>query len=168
MWPAETFMKFVFLSLWVKECVCTCICTWTHRISCPGASGRRSDNIEKEILTVINRLSSSMWEQRQTGRPPKMNQHRFLKRVSLFMHVLICRVISSSSCPQVNGISVEEKTHSEVVAAIKAGGNETRMLVVDPETDAFFKRCGVTPTSDHLTGERTHRQGNSTISKTQL
>uniref|UniRef100_A0A3Q1IRA7 Na(+)/H(+) exchange regulatory cofactor NHE-RF n=1 Tax=Anabas testudineus TaxID=64144 RepID=A0A3Q1IRA7_ANATE len=60
---------------------------------------------------------------------------------------------------QVNGISVEEKTHSEVVAAIKAGGNETRMLVVDPETDAFFKRCGVTPTSDHLTGERTHRQG---------
>ncbi|XP_026205453.1 Na(+)/H(+) exchange regulatory cofactor NHE-RF1 isoform X2 [Anabas testudineus] len=53
---------------------------------------------------------------------------------------------------QVNGISVEEKTHSEVVAAIKAGGNETRMLVVDPETDAFFKRCGVTPTSDHLTG----------------
>lgn len=48
---------------------------------------------------------------------------------------------------------MEGKTHSEVVAAIKVGGNVTRLLVVDPETEAFFKRCGVTPTSDHLTGE---------------
>ncbi|XP_023121184.2 Na(+)/H(+) exchange regulatory cofactor NHE-RF1 [Amphiprion ocellaris] len=53
---------------------------------------------------------------------------------------------------QVNGVSVEGKTHSEVVAAIKAGGHETRLLVVDPETDAFFKRCRVTPTSEHLSG----------------
>ncbi|XP_029998180.1 Na(+)/H(+) exchange regulatory cofactor NHE-RF1 [Sphaeramia orbicularis] len=53
---------------------------------------------------------------------------------------------------QVNGASVEGKTHSEVVAAIKAGGSETRLLVVDPDTDAFFKRCRVTPSSDHLTG----------------
>uniref|UniRef100_A0A4W6BU81 Na(+)/H(+) exchange regulatory cofactor NHE-RF1 n=1 Tax=Lates calcarifer TaxID=8187 RepID=A0A4W6BU81_LATCA len=53
---------------------------------------------------------------------------------------------------QVNGVSVEGKTHSEVVAAIKAGGSETRLLVVDPDTDAFFKRCRVAPTSDHLTG----------------
>ncbi|KAM9346110.1 Na(+)/H(+) exchange regulatory cofactor NHE-RF1 [Symphorus nematophorus] len=53
---------------------------------------------------------------------------------------------------QVNGVSVEGKTHSEVVAAIKVGGNVTRLLVVDPDTDAFFKRCRVAPTSDHLTG----------------
>ncbi|XP_047428539.1 Na(+)/H(+) exchange regulatory cofactor NHE-RF1 [Mugil cephalus] len=53
---------------------------------------------------------------------------------------------------QVNSVSVEGKTHSDVVAIIKAGGNETRMLVVDPETDAFFKRCRVTPTTEHLTG----------------
>ncbi|XP_071330187.1 Na(+)/H(+) exchange regulatory cofactor NHE-RF1 [Trachinotus anak] len=53
---------------------------------------------------------------------------------------------------QVNGVSVEGKTHSQVVAAIKAGGNETRLLVVDPETDAFFKRCRVAPTPEHLTG----------------
>ncbi|KAM9780347.1 LOW QUALITY PROTEIN: Na(+)/H(+) exchange regulatory cofactor NHE-RF1 [Neosynchiropus ocellatus] len=53
---------------------------------------------------------------------------------------------------QVNGVPVEGKTHSEVVAAVKAGGNEARLLVVDPEADAFFKRCRVTPTSDHLTG----------------
>ncbi|XP_035510356.1 Na(+)/H(+) exchange regulatory cofactor NHE-RF1 [Morone saxatilis] len=53
---------------------------------------------------------------------------------------------------QVNGVSVEGKMHSEVVAAIKVGGDVVRLLVVDPDTDAFFKRCRVTPTSDHLTG----------------
>ncbi|XP_039979228.1 Na(+)/H(+) exchange regulatory cofactor NHE-RF2 [Xiphias gladius] len=53
---------------------------------------------------------------------------------------------------QVNGVSVDGKTHSEVVAAIKAGGDETRLLVVDPDTDTFFKRCRVAPTTDHLTG----------------
>lgn len=53
---------------------------------------------------------------------------------------------------QVNGLTVEGKTHSQVVSAIKAGGAETRLLVVDPETDAFFKRCRVTPTEEHLSG----------------
>ncbi|KAM4534806.1 Na(+)/H(+) exchange regulatory cofactor NHE-RF1 [Fundulus diaphanus] len=53
---------------------------------------------------------------------------------------------------EVNSLSVEGKTHSEVVAAIKAGGDVTRLLVVDPDTNAFFKRCRVTPTSEHLTG----------------
>ncbi|MEQ2191146.1 hypothetical protein XENOCAPTIV_021988, partial [Xenoophorus captivus] len=52
----------------------------------------------------------------------------------------------------VNSVSVEGKTHSEVVATIKAGGDVTRLLVVDSDTDAFFKRCRVTPTSEHLTG----------------
>uniref|UniRef100_A0A3P9M6F4 Na(+)/H(+) exchange regulatory cofactor NHE-RF1 n=1 Tax=Oryzias latipes TaxID=8090 RepID=A0A3P9M6F4_ORYLA len=53
---------------------------------------------------------------------------------------------------QVNGVSVEGKAHSDVVAAIKAGGREARLLVVDPDADAFFKKCKVRPTSEHLTG----------------
>lgn len=53
---------------------------------------------------------------------------------------------------QVNGVSVEGKQHSQVVAAIRAGGGETSLLVVDPDTDAFFKKCGVTPTAEHLIG----------------
>ncbi|XP_075993136.1 Na(+)/H(+) exchange regulatory cofactor NHE-RF1-like [Genypterus blacodes] len=53
---------------------------------------------------------------------------------------------------QVNGMAVEGKTHSDVVAAIKAGGRETRLLVVDADTDAFFRRCRVTPNTEHLTG----------------
>ncbi|XP_068606052.1 Na(+)/H(+) exchange regulatory cofactor NHE-RF1-like [Brachionichthys hirsutus] len=53
---------------------------------------------------------------------------------------------------QVNGVLVEGKTHSEVVAAIKVGGSVARLLVVDADTDAFFKSCRVAPTQDHLTG----------------
>ncbi|KAL4601688.1 Na(+)/H(+) exchange regulatory cofactor NHE-RF1-like [Arapaima gigas] len=53
---------------------------------------------------------------------------------------------------QVNGVSVEGKQHSEVVAAIKAGGDETSLLVVDAGTDAFFKKCRVLPTEEHVTG----------------
>ncbi|KAK9978209.1 hypothetical protein ABG768_019970 [Culter alburnus] len=53
---------------------------------------------------------------------------------------------------QVNGLSVEGKQHAEVVAAIKAGGDDTTLLVVDPETDAFFKKCRVMPNAEHLTG----------------
>ncbi|KAM3860073.1 Na(+)/H(+) exchange regulatory cofactor NHE-RF1-like [Diretmus argenteus] len=53
---------------------------------------------------------------------------------------------------QVNSVSVHGMQHSDVVAAIKAGGDETSLLVVDPETDDFFKSCRVMPTEDHLTG----------------
>lgn len=53
---------------------------------------------------------------------------------------------------QVNGVPVHTMQHSEVVAAIKAGGDETRLLVVDPETDTFFINCDVIPTEKHLTG----------------
>lgn len=53
---------------------------------------------------------------------------------------------------QVNGVSVLGMQHSEVVAAIKAGGDETTMLVVDAQTEEFFKRCNVLPTQEHVTG----------------
>lgn len=53
---------------------------------------------------------------------------------------------------QVNSMSVMGMQHSEVVAAIKAGGDETTLLVVDAETEEFFKRCNVLPTEEHVTG----------------
>ena len=55
--------------------------------------------------------------------------------------------------PQVNGVCVEGKPHGEVVSAIKAGGDEAKLLVVDRETDEFFKKCKVTPSREHLQGE---------------
>ncbi|KAM9425406.1 Na(+)/H(+) exchange regulatory cofactor NHE-RF1a [Pholidichthys leucotaenia] len=53
---------------------------------------------------------------------------------------------------QVNSVSVIGKQHSEVVAAIKSGGDETRLLVVDVETEEFFKKCNVEPTEEHVSG----------------
>lgn len=48
---------------------------------------------------------------------------------------------------------MEGKQHGDVVAAIKAGGDETKLLVVDKETDGFFKKCKVIPSHEHLNGE---------------
>ncbi|KAM9837616.1 Na(+)/H(+) exchange regulatory cofactor NHE-RF1a [Aulostomus maculatus] len=53
---------------------------------------------------------------------------------------------------QVNGVSVVGMQHSEVVAAIKAGGDQTRLLVVDRKTEEFFKRRNIHPTEEHISG----------------
>ncbi|XP_038675563.1 Na(+)/H(+) exchange regulatory cofactor NHE-RF2 [Scyliorhinus canicula] len=53
---------------------------------------------------------------------------------------------------EVNGVNIEGKKHSEVVAWIKASEEEARLLVVDPETDQYFKKLGITPTESHLKG----------------
>ncbi|CAL1601873.1 unnamed protein product [Knipowitschia caucasica] len=51
---------------------------------------------------------------------------------------------------EVNGLNVDGLKHSEVVAFIRAGGDEVQLLVVDPETDEFFLGLGITPTTSHL------------------
>ncbi|XP_009894835.2 Na(+)/H(+) exchange regulatory cofactor NHE-RF2 [Dryobates pubescens] len=53
---------------------------------------------------------------------------------------------------EVNGMNVEGLRHSEVVSHIKAREHEARLLVVDPETDDYFKKLGVTPTEEHTKG----------------
>lgn len=45
--------------------------------------------------------------------------------------------------------------HAEVVAFVKKGGDETWLLVVDPDTDEHFKRKGVVPSVSHLKGRTT-------------
>ncbi|KAJ0057935.1 hypothetical protein NL108_007151, partial [Boleophthalmus pectinirostris] len=51
---------------------------------------------------------------------------------------------------EVNGVNIEGMRHAEVVAFIKRGGDETWLLVVDPETDEHFKRRGITPALSHV------------------
>ncbi|XP_055006155.1 LOW QUALITY PROTEIN: Na(+)/H(+) exchange regulatory cofactor NHE-RF1 [Boleophthalmus pectinirostris] len=53
---------------------------------------------------------------------------------------------------QVNGVSMVGKQHSDVVGAIKASGNEVRLLVVDAEADHYFSQCNVQPSEDHING----------------
>ncbi|XP_029368091.1 Na(+)/H(+) exchange regulatory cofactor NHE-RF2 [Echeneis naucrates] len=51
---------------------------------------------------------------------------------------------------EVNGVNIEYLRHSEVVALIRAGGEEACLLVVDQETDELFQRLGIAPTSSHV------------------
>uniref|UniRef100_A0A803SZH8 Na(+)/H(+) exchange regulatory cofactor NHE-RF1 n=1 Tax=Anolis carolinensis TaxID=28377 RepID=A0A803SZH8_ANOCA len=54
---------------------------------------------------------------------------------------------------EVNGVCMEGKQHADVVSAIRSGGDETKLLVVDVLTDEFFKKCKVIPSEAHLKGE---------------
>ena len=54
---------------------------------------------------------------------------------------------------------MEYDKHQEVVAAIRNSGQEVDLLVVDEETDRFFKSCDVTPTPEHLSGPLPTPQG---------
>ncbi|XP_046575954.1 Na(+)/H(+) exchange regulatory cofactor NHE-RF1-like isoform X6 [Haliotis rubra] len=40
---------------------------------------------------------------------------------------------------EVNGVNIGNENHQQVVSRVKAGGEETRMLVVDNETDQHYK-----------------------------
>ncbi|XP_069503425.1 Na(+)/H(+) exchange regulatory cofactor NHE-RF2 isoform X2 [Ambystoma mexicanum] len=53
---------------------------------------------------------------------------------------------------EVNGLNVEGMKHSEVVSNIKSREDETKLLVVDPETDEYFRKIGITPTEAHVRG----------------
>ncbi|XP_053384250.1 Na(+)/H(+) exchange regulatory cofactor NHE-RF1-like isoform X2 [Mercenaria mercenaria] len=48
---------------------------------------------------------------------------------------------------EVNNVNIENETHQQVIARIKAGGDETKLLVVDKEADAYYKSRGITVTS---------------------
>ncbi|XP_048820766.1 Na(+)/H(+) exchange regulatory cofactor NHE-RF1 [Lagopus muta] len=66
---------------------------------------------------------------------------------------------------EVNGTSVEGKQHADVVAAIKAGGDETKLLVVGMLADEFFKKCRVLPSEAHLAGPLPEPIANGDIEK---
>lgn len=53
-------------------------------------------------------------------------------------------------------MNIQGLRHSEVVALIKAGREEVRLLVVDPETDELFLRLGLTPTSSPDKGQTSY------------
>ncbi|KAM5135521.1 Na(+)/H(+) exchange regulatory cofactor NHE-RF1 [Mantella aurantiaca] len=66
---------------------------------------------------------------------------------------------------EVNGESMLGKQHGDVVSTIKAGGDETTLLVVDPETDLYFQECHVTPGREHLSGSLPDKVVNGGLEK---
>ncbi|XP_077305497.1 Na(+)/H(+) exchange regulatory cofactor NHE-RF2 [Lithobates pipiens] len=69
---------------------------------------------------------------------------------------------------EVNGQNVDNIKHSEVVANIKSKENETTLLVVDPDTDDYFKKLGVTPTEAYIKGGSIPQPLTNGVTKTQL
>ena len=48
-------------------------------------------------------------------------------------------LIEGDRIVEVNGINIGNENHSQVVQRIKSVPDETKLLVVDPETDKYFK-----------------------------
>lgn len=48
---------------------------------------------------------------------------------------------------EVNGANIESESHKQVIEKVKAGGNETTLLVVDSEADAYFKKNDISISS---------------------
>lgn len=134
------------------------------------ASSDRSDRSERSERSERLSVSSSTKEERDGLRPrlchlrkgangygfnlhsEKTKPGQFIRAVDEDSPAERAGLRPHDKIIQVNGVSVIGMQHSEVVAAIKAGGDETRLLVVDTETDDFFKRCNIVPTEEHLTG----------------
>lgn len=66
---------------------------------------------------------------------------------------------------EVNGVNIENETHAEAINRIRAGGEETKLLVVDRDADNYYKSKGITVTSTlpevkrMRTSERSSRPG---------
>ncbi|XP_060620717.2 Na(+)/H(+) exchange regulatory cofactor NHE-RF1 [Anolis sagrei] len=66
---------------------------------------------------------------------------------------------------EVNGVCMEGKQHADVVSAIRSGGDDTKLLVVDTLTDEFFKKCKVIPSEAHLKGPLPEPVANGDVEK---
>lgn len=67
---------------------------------------------------------------------------------------------------EVNGVNMESERHSRVVQAIKDSGDSVELLVVDAATDNYYLACGVSPSSEHLTGPVPDKSASASARKT--
>nr|XP_013817159.1 PREDICTED: Na(+)/H(+) exchange regulatory cofactor NHE-RF1 [Apteryx mantelli mantelli] len=96
---------------------------------------------------------------------PYVPESPCLPQLSPPVHWGLCTALTQRRVPQVNGVCMEGKQHADVVAAIKAGGDETKLLVVDVLTDEFFKKCKVVPSEAHLAGPLPEPVANGDVGK---
>lgn len=130
----------------------------------------RSDRSNRSARSERSSVSSSTKDERDGLRPrlchmqkeansygfnlhsEKFSQGQFIRSVEENSPAQRAGLRAQDKIVQVNGVSVIGMQHSEVVAAIRAGGDETRVLVVSAEAENYFKRCHVVPTEEHISG----------------
>ncbi|XP_018090039.1 uncharacterized protein LOC495828 isoform X1 [Xenopus laevis] len=95
----------------------------------------------------------------------KINPGQFVRAVDPDSPAEQTGLLPMDRIVEVNGVNMIGKQHGDVVAAIKAGGDETSLLVVDPETDSYFKDCNVVPGKQHLTGPLPEKIANGGLEK---
>ncbi|KAE8576821.1 hypothetical protein XENTR_v10004331 [Xenopus tropicalis] len=95
----------------------------------------------------------------------KVHPGQFVRAVDPDSPAELAGLLPKDRIVEVNGLNVIGKQHGDVVAAIKAGGDETSLLVLDPEADSYFKECNVVPGKQHLTGPLPEKLANGGLEK---
>nr|XP_002129232.1 Na(+)/H(+) exchange regulatory cofactor NHE-RF1 [Ciona intestinalis] len=82
----------------------------------------------------------------------KGKQGRFIRSVDEGGAADRAGLLAGDRIIEINGVNMEYERHASLVAAIKESGTDVELLVVDDQTDRFFKLCDVTPSSVHVEG----------------
>jgi C-terminal processing protease CtpA/Prc len=64
---------------------------------------------------------------------------QFVGTIDLGSPAEVAHLFAGDRIVEVNGINIGSENHQQVVQRIKSVSNETRLLVVDPETDAYYR-----------------------------
>ncbi|KAH0629455.1 hypothetical protein JD844_011527 [Phrynosoma platyrhinos] len=77
------------------------------------------------------------------------------------------RAVDPDSPAEAAGLQPQDRIieHADVVSAIRSGGDDTKLLVVDSLTDEFFKKCKVIPSEAHLKGPLPEPVANGDVEK---
>uniref|UniRef100_H2Y529 PDZ domain-containing protein n=1 Tax=Ciona savignyi TaxID=51511 RepID=H2Y529_CIOSA len=122
-----------------------------------------SDELRPKLINV-NRSSSGFDFVLQTvGKSPKMSTGKFRQQLKgiagHYVGTLDKEGVAYKAglrqghrLIEINGIQIEKESHSYVIAVIRAS-QSVQLLVVDEDTDEFFLRHGISPSSKHLDGK---------------
>ncbi|XP_078426769.1 Na(+)/H(+) exchange regulatory cofactor NHE-RF1-like [Cetorhinus maximus] len=134
----------------------------------PAAEPKAADTVsqsssEKEVSDTLKELRPRLCHMQKGSNGYGFNLHSEKSKAGQYIRAVDpdspaehSGLLPQDRIIEVNGENVEGKQHSDVVTAIKMGGVETSLLVVDPETDEFFKKCKVLPSVAHVTGPLPH------------
>uniref|UniRef100_A0A452SBI7 NHERF family PDZ scaffold protein 2 n=1 Tax=Ursus americanus TaxID=9643 RepID=A0A452SBI7_URSAM len=125
---------------------------WEPKLDWARASSLGSEAGQKDVGGAPRELRPRLCHLRKGPQGYGFNLHSDKSRPGQYIRSVDPGSPAAHSGLRVNGQNVEGLRHAEVVASIKAREDEARLLVVDPETDEYFKRLRVTPTEEHVEG----------------